>query len=400
MTDSRYFDAQSSRMPAVGRKELQLIRPRYLRHFALAIVLWTSLLAAATLIIDPYGISSIRITIPHINRYKPKRLDIDRLVKPYEVWRYQPRTIFLGTSRIHQSIDPRVLDATGFAPAYNASVPANTLGMNISYLQEYIKLDPKLQNVFIELFLYNFLGTDQQHSPPDSLRTMLKNTAPLFWSFDGFWDALFTLRYNIAVNKPCYEITPGGYFYYPPGEPKDTFNGFPAGMLDIDRMEHGNPMLSEPAFTSVDELIDTARRHRVNLTFLVTAYHPYYWYYIESTGRWGLVADWLNRLTAITPILSFAQPNAWTYEPVQRHMTYWNDPFHFSLAMGRGIAEALGQVQDPDVPANLMVKLTPDRVPQFIASQREALLHWAHAHPDFVAAFEAEKRKRERESLR
>ncbi len=82
MTDSRYFDAQSSRMPALGRKKLEFIRPGYLRHFALAIVFWISLFALATLIIDPYGISPVHIFIPHVNRYKPKRLDIDRLIKP------------------------------------------------------------------------------------------------------------------------------------------------------------------------------------------------------------------------------------------------------------------------------------------------------------------------------
>jgi hypothetical protein len=400
MTDSRYFDAPSSRIPALGRKELQLIRPRYLRHFALAIVLWTSLLAAATLIIDPYGISPIRITIPHVNRYKPKRLDIDRLIKPYEVWRYQPRTVFLGTSRIHQSIDPAVLDGTRYAPAYNASVPAVSLGMNISYLNQYIRLDPNLRYVFVELFLYNFLGQGQEH-PPISLTEMLKNTATLFFSYDTAWEALVTLQFNMETDTPCYEIKPGGYFYYPPGhDAQGTFDGFPVGIWGIDRLEHGNPTLNDSAFATVNELIETARRNHIKLTFLMTPEHPYFWYYIDSIDRWDLITAWLTRLTTKTPILSFAQPNAWVYEAVRHHMIYWNDPFHFSLAMGRGMEESLAGMQDPNLPENFVIPLTPDRVPQYIASQREALLHWAHAHPDFVAAFEAEKRKRERERLR
>ncbi len=82
---------------------------------------------AFTLLIDPYGVSPVHATIQGVNALKPKRLDIDRLIKPYEVWRYQPKTVFLGTSRIHQSIDPSVLDGTRFAPAYNASIPASSL---------------------------------------------------------------------------------------------------------------------------------------------------------------------------------------------------------------------------------------------------------------------------------
>ncbi|MGC2080858.1 MAG: hypothetical protein WA728_33550, partial [Xanthobacteraceae bacterium] len=317
------------------------------------------------------------------------------------VWRHKPRTVFLGTSRIHQSIDPKLLNGTRFAPAYNASVPANTLGMNISYLQQYINIDRNLQNVFVELFLYNFLGTDQRHSPPDSFSKFLKDTIPLFLSADALWDALSTLTYNWAADAPCYEIKPGGYFYYPPGhDAKGLFDAFPRGMWDIDHIEHGKPTLSAPAFTSVEDMIDTARAHHVNLTFLITPNHPYFWYYIETIDRWDLVADWLTRLTAITPVLSFAQPNAWTYESVRPQMTYWYDPFHFSLAMGRGIEESIAGRRDPDLPGNFLIRLTPDRVPQYIASQREALLHWARTHPDFVAAFEAEKERREREGLR
>jgi hypothetical protein len=69
MTEPRYLDGLSAEIPVSGRKKLELIRPRYLQHFALAIILWTSLLAVATLIIDPYGISPIHISIAHINRY-------------------------------------------------------------------------------------------------------------------------------------------------------------------------------------------------------------------------------------------------------------------------------------------------------------------------------------------
>jgi hypothetical protein len=393
MTDSRYFDAQSSRIPALGRKESHLIRPRYLRHFALAIVLWTSLLAAATLIIDPYGISPIHMSIAHINRYKPKRLDIDRLIKPYEVWRYQPRTVFLGTSRIHQSIDPAVLDNTPYAPAYNASIPAVSLGMNISYLDQYIRLDHDLRYVFVELFLYNFLGQGQEH-PPISSTEMLKNTTNLFFSYDAAWDALVTLQFNMETDTPCYEIKPGGYFYYPPGhDAKGTFDGFPVGIWGIDRLEHGNPTLNDSAFAAVGELIETAKRNHIKLTLLMTPEHPYFWYYIDSIDRWDLISDWLTRLTAKTSILSFAQPNAWVYEPVQHHMIYWNDPFHFSLAMGRGIETALTGSPETDLPRDFMIRLTPAGVERFVASQRAAVRSWARDHPDFVAAFDAEKKR-------
>ena len=62
-----------------------------------------------------------------INEHKPKRRDIDRFIKPYDVWRYQPRTVFLGSSRILQAIDPSLLDGTRFAPAYTAGLATKRL---------------------------------------------------------------------------------------------------------------------------------------------------------------------------------------------------------------------------------------------------------------------------------
>src|SRR6476620_7443087 len=125
--------------------------PGYLRALGLSVAIWLGLFVLFTWTIDPYGVSPLRFSLQGVNALKPKRLDIDRLIKPYEVWRYQPHTVFLGTWRIHQSIDPAALDGTKFAPAYNASIPASGLGMNISHLQQYLELDRKLRTVMVEL---------------------------------------------------------------------------------------------------------------------------------------------------------------------------------------------------------------------------------------------------------
>ena len=81
-----------------------MIESGYLRALALSLAAWLSLYLIFTWTIDPYGVSPIRLEFPRINALKPKRTDIDRILKPYEVWRYQPRTTFIGTSRAMQKI--------------------------------------------------------------------------------------------------------------------------------------------------------------------------------------------------------------------------------------------------------------------------------------------------------
>ena len=85
-------------------EEHEPIWPCYLVAIALGAAIWAGFSLAFIWIVDPYGISPVHLGIAGFNILKPKRVDIDRLIKPYEVWRYQPRTVFMGTSRINEFV--------------------------------------------------------------------------------------------------------------------------------------------------------------------------------------------------------------------------------------------------------------------------------------------------------
>jgi hypothetical protein len=74
-------------------------------------------------------------------------------------------------------------------------------------------------------------------------------------------------------------------------------------------------------------------------------------------------------------------------------MRYWNDPFHFSLEMGRGIQTAFVGKSLPGRPDNFMVLLTPDNVRAHVEERKRAIREWAQRHPEFVQAFEAARDK-------
>jgi hypothetical protein len=67
-----------------------------------------ALFAGSTLIIDPFGISPISVTIPSINTVKIARHNNDRLVKPFDAIARRPRTVIIGTSRVKQAFRPGV----------------------------------------------------------------------------------------------------------------------------------------------------------------------------------------------------------------------------------------------------------------------------------------------------
>ena len=367
--------------------------PRFLCWLFGSIVALTSLVLAFVWVVDPYGVSPIRVTLQGVNALKPKRLDIDRLIKPYEVWRYQPQTVFLGTSRVHQSIDPAVLDRTRFAPAYNASIPAGSLSMNISHLEQYLKLDYNLRTVVVELFLYNFLGQHQDRKQK-TWSEFVGDSVTLLGSANALLDSVSTLAHNTLDGRQTYEISRLGYFHYPPGHnAKGPFDGFPAGIWSIHSRAGGKLKLHDPAFDTVRDLAALARARNLEMIFIATPNHAYFDYYVDALDAWGLVEDWLTRLTKQVIVYSFSQPNAWVYEPVRPSMEYWNDPFHFSLKMGYGIQASLAGQSSAGLPQDFLVRLTPDLVPAHVEQRRQAVRHWAQENQAFVASFEDERQK-------
>ena len=373
-----------------------MLPPQFFRNFAL---ISTSLLGALLvfmLVVDPFGVSPIQMRLEYINRFKPARIDIDRLIKPFEVWKYQPRTIFLGSSRIQQGFDPSEMDGSRFAPAYNASIPASSVALNVSNLKTYITLDRQLKTVVFELFLYPFIKSknsafiDQRQNQEIDF---FENAAMLFASWDTLRASIETLFYNLSRNSPVYEIKPGGYFYYPPRhDAKGPFDGFSAGIW---KLQDTRPemQLDPDAFQSFHEIVEICRNNDLRLILLLTPNHAYDDFYIDAVGAWNLMQEWLHRISSEAPVFSFSQPNEWVYEPVSSHMTYWNDPYHFTLEMGRHIQIALIGSPQRGVPYNFMVRLTPDRVPAHIEERREAVRRWSQGEKEFVGRFEEELRK-------
>ncbi|RDI48128.1 hypothetical protein [Aquicella lusitana] len=370
-----------------------VISDRYLSKLFWYIALWFLLLLAFVWIIDPYGVSPFQIHLPGINTNKPLRLDIDRLIKPYEVWRYQPKTVFLGTSRIQQSIDPSLFDGTDFAPAYNAAIPASTLAENAAHIEQYLKLDPNIKDIFIELFLYNFT-TKQSEPAPKTWKEFFSNYLSLQLSTDAIIDSIKTISSSHGdgptpahIAKLGYRVPSSDY------DPASTFSDtlYTRTVLGWDRAAKLH--LEPSAMEALDRIVALARRHGVKLHMLLTPNYPWDDYRLMSLGYWPLLEEWMRKMASYSDVVSFSQYNKFLEEPPTQtpKMKWWNDPTHFSLNMGKAMMNTYLGHPDKDTPANLMRPLNPDTVESVIAERRAGALRWAAAHPDFVMDFEEAK---------
>jgi len=367
-----------------------MIHSRYLAWLALATIFWCALYLAFTWAVDPYGVSPVSTTWSTINEFKPKRRDIDRFLKPYEVWQHKPRTVFLGSSRVLESIDPSTLDGSRFAPAYNASMNATTLSLDAAHIEHYIKLDQNLRFAFVELFFWNFVYR-QPEQPPHRLSKFIKNSWALQVSAQALWDSILTLKSNLSKNRMTPYVGLRGNLITAPGHnPKPMFDHYVEYVIDEYR-NYPSVELHPTAFQALDRIVQICRQNGVELYLLITPSHPYDDYRILSLGYWGKLERWHRTIATYPNVLSASQYTAPLTEPVSERMAYWNDPVHPSLRFGELVLRAFLREQNPDIPPDILVPVNESNVEAVLQKRRSDLEKWISENQDFSTKFEKAK---------
>jgi len=365
------------------------IMPGFMKRLALGFALWAGLALGFVWVIDPYGVSPIRVRIKGINETKYSRIDIDRQIKALEVLRYQPRTIFMGTSRIHQSLDPAHLNETPFGRAYNASIPGSTISENAAHLEQYLKVNWNIRHVFVEAFFYDFTR-DQNAAPQVGLQQLALNAAGLLASTAAVRDAAYTVYANRNGLQHDGIVSPRGHWVPPDSlDTEQTFQSaiYTNSVLFTHRFQ---PVLDakRSAFAALDRIAALCAEAGATLHVLVTPSYPWDDHRLHALRQWGHYAAWLSQLSRYPNVYSLAQYNALVEEPAGPKMTYWYDPVHFSALFGELVLKRLASVSDPRIPENLLRLVTPESVGEVLAERAKGFAEWSRANPAFGRQFD------------
>lgn len=360
----------------------------YLFKLTILVVLWFSLFFGFIFLVNPYGVSPFSISIKHFNEFKPKRRDIDRTMKPYEVYKYQPKTIFMGSSRIHESINPLNFEGTKFAPAYNAAIPANFLTMNTAQLRQYIRLNKNLKYVFIELFFWDFIF-GQPSEPKLGFYDFAMNSYNLFFSKTAFTDSIHTIFYNyLNINPPIYVHEKGFWMYQSGHNPEGLFNLYTKSIVNVHK-KIPQIDLQIDAFKTINDMVKLCEENNIEIYFIITPNYPYDDYRILSYGYWPLLEEWHRNVAKLPNVVSFSIYNKYLTESVSSKMIYWSDPLHASLLFGDLMIKSIldGNINSNDT----MSIINKSTVESVLNNRFIALNNWINNNSVFVNNFENTK---------
>jgi hypothetical protein len=354
--------------------------------FSISFVGWTILICAGAVTInvaiDPFGISPVQIRAA-FNEVKIARSKNDRSVKPFAALNVQPRTVIMGTSRVKQAFDPRLLDGSEYAPAYNAGIDYGHLSEHRQLLEAYIKLRIPLKHLFLELFPFQFahwVGINEL-GVAHSYRDLFERYMGMTFSFNTLQKSLETLDANLRPDKwprsGLYDDL--GYS----GGPGGGHNGVDFwGPVHFSAASYSDQVAPQNGpFNDVAEIVRLCDEHGIALHMFIAPMHPALLYPEWATG--SFYRKWLERLSAYGTVNSFLTANEFRERELSRYKKYWGDPSHISRAAAEKILLDLTRRGGPE----LAVTLTPNTLPSVLTKLEDDLAHWAAFNPTFVAEF-------------
>jgi hypothetical protein len=387
---------------------------RYLTTMAVVWLIAAAAVACFNLLVDPIGISPLRIAIAGFNQAKPLRHEHDWIVKRYDVSRNRPTTIFMGSSRIKQTINPKLVAGTAFAPAYNAGINNGAFFAEVkSYLQYYLTADENLRHVFIEAFATALLAYDEPvpvrevpaKAGPSVIAQVAKDSdlaspaniqppmvqfgfasdiadlASVFFSVGGVKSAIRT----VAINRSSPSESSSGDDGFAPValtphhfSVRNVFNF----ILHTGLMRRGGTV-APATITVAKEMLEDCKFHQVDCRFFVSPLHADVLFAAYYLGLWPQLEELKRTLAELAPTYDFTRYNNSIDERIGP-VVYWPEAFHFAPALGDLMTKAMIGVRTTDMPANFGAVIDKNNIEASLAAWREERDRWIAQHPDSV----------------
>lgn len=157
----------------------------YLRTLTLTAVLMALAVLGVIMLTDPYGLLGHDV----VPGAKPQAYNQAAAAKAARFGRAQPKSLFIGNSRIDVGIDPETLPEH-LQPAFNYGIPGEGILQSALRLPELLNEQPDIKHVYVLLDFLDFIGRDPQGPflPPDRVDNLT-----LWFSTSALSDAAVTL---------------------------------------------------------------------------------------------------------------------------------------------------------------------------------------------------------------
>ena len=333
---------------------------QFLRTWIIVFIGSFVFIALFNALIDPY----IMLGMPRLqgfNARKPAADTKQRLMKAYDVFRTQPKTLILGSSRAAIG-----LDATSAAwterdrPVYNLALGAGSPYMAYRYLQHVLlrqSVSTVVLGLELEYFLRNFHAQDyefeshllvaQDGSRRSSTWMRLRDVGHGLTGLNSLSDSIVTMTENWLKNSS--DMRSGNWSWNALSVTRwNAYAQFTLSELQVaplyDRHE-----LDTRAFETLSKLLDLCESHQIRVIIFISPSHADLMEIMHLSGSWLAFEQWMRELTTVlsrytqaerrnSPVLwDFTGYLPYTEESIAkqpRELTWFLNQDHYSKELG------------------------------------------------------------------
>lgn len=359
------------------------------------------LTAAVNVVMDPYGLWRL-IDRSGFNQQKEGVRSKIRFTKSLELPLRRPRTVLLGSSRVHDGLNPDHFSPEQ-KPVYNMGVDLLRVREGL-FLLRHVSANAHPECVIFGLDFFMFNAAERMNPSLDPELTgrrvrFLDYVLPLL-SINALGDSLRTLQISRAQPNRREFLSngyrPGTYVFY-------RLLDYPrihdyTNWIFLSDEEYGTPYYGRfwedgETYADLDEFMGLCRTSGIDCRFFISPAHcTLDGEGIRLAGLWENMEDWKRRLTVMAarhevPLWDFSGYNLVTTEPVRSPMANFWDSSHFTEAVGDRIIDRVAGPEGPaGRPGDFGVRLSPDSVEAHLAAVRRAReAYVAEDHPEVRA---------------
>lgn len=372
----------------------------YLLIWLISVILTVGMVGAFNYIVDPYGFYRTVVRVG-FNQQKEGVRNKIRYVKALELPLRKPKTIIMGTSRVHDGINPLhpLLSNPAYAPVYNLGIDMDRIHESKEYLKHAL-VHSEIKRVILGLdfFMFNASQKVNYNFDPELIGRKVgvgDYLSTSIFSRDAFVDSIRTIK--TSRSQPGREeflsngFRPGNFVFY-------QVKSYPAlhyytnyifmSSLPSQTKYYADMTLDQEVFDDFEEILKICKQRNIDIKLYISPAHAHLdGEGIAAAGKWEMMEEWKRRVVAITdkyaaPIWDFSGYNSITTEPVVTPMKYYWDSSHFTEVVSDLILKRMLALKEDtqEVPADFGIHLTGKNIEFNLATIRQCRQRYIDEH--------------------
>ena len=348
-------------------------------------------------IVDPYGFYRV-LEIKGFNQQKEGVRSKIRYVKALELPLRKPKTIIMGSSRVHDGMNPKhfLLQDSAFTPVYNLGIDMNRIHESLQYLKHSL-IHTKVKRVILGLDFFMFNADQKVNSNFDSSLVGRKVNSEDYistslLSTDALADSIKTIK--SSYTQPGREeflsngFRPGKFVFYKIKNYSSLHyytNYIFLSPLPSETKYYAEMSLDERVFQDFEEILKICKQNNIDIKLYISPAHANLdGEGVLAAGKWKMMEDWKRRVVVLTDrygasLWDFSGYNSVTTEPVKTPMKHYWDSSHFTEFTSDLILKRILVTSEyaHEIPADFGVQISTANIELHLKKARQARASYA-----------------------